>query len=78
MSSNTSSDQVAEIAKCSRLSQTVVIFVAIDVLVERIFVEDLIANRDATAISYPCVFGLTFVFLSLLLLCFIPGFQIRN
>ena len=74
----TSSYQVAEMAKCSRPSQTNVTFVAMDALVERIYVEDLLANRAATAMLYPCVFDLTLCILSLLLPSFIPGFQIRN
>ena len=78
MASVTSSGQVAEMAKCSRASQTDVIFVAMDALVEWIYAEGLLAKSNATAMSYPCVFDLTFVFLSLLFLSFIPGFQIRN
>ena len=58
----TSSGQVAEMAKCSRPSQTDVIFVAKNDLAEKVFVEDFIANRNATAKSYPCVFDLTFCF----------------
>ena len=44
----------------------------------RIYVEDLIVNRNATSMSYPDVFDLTFCFSDLLLLSFIRGFQIRN
>ena len=68
----TSSSPVAETAKCSRPSNTDLMFVAMEVLVERIHVEDLIVNRNATARSYPCVLGLTFCFLSLLFLGFVP------
>ena len=62
MAYGTSSDQVAEMSKFSRPSQTDVIFVAMDALLERIHVEDLIANRNVTAMSYPCVFDLTVCF----------------
>ena len=62
MASITLSDQVAEMAKCSRPSQADVIFVAMDALLERIHVEDLIAIRNVTAMSYPCVFDLTVCF----------------
>ena len=51
----TSLGQVAEMANCSRPSPTDVIFVAMDALVERIYVEDLIAKRNVTAMSYSCV-----------------------
>ena len=54
----TSSGQVAEMAKCSRPSQTDVIFVTKDALVERIYVQDLIAERNVTVILYPCVVDL--------------------
>ena len=33
-----------------------------DVFVQRIYVEDLIANKNVTAMPYPCVFDLTFCF----------------
>ena len=46
---------MAEMANCSQPSPTDVIFVAMDALVERIHVEDLIAKRNATAMSYPSV-----------------------
>ena len=49
----TSSGHVAEITKCSRPSQTDVIFVAMDALVERIYVEGLIAKRNVTACRIP-------------------------
>ena len=49
-------------AKCGPPSQTDVIFVASDALVEGIYVEDLIVKRNETAMSYPCVFDLTFCF----------------
>ena len=62
----TSSGQVAEMVKCSRPSQTDVIFVAMDAFAEKVYVEDLIANKNVTAKSYLCVLDLTFfVFLSL-------------
>ena len=48
--------------KCNRPSQTTVIFAAVDALVEKIYVEDFIANRNVTAMSYPCVFDLTSCF----------------
>ena len=73
-----SSSQVAEMAKCSRPPQTDVIFVARDALIERIYVEDLIAKRNVTTRSYPCVLDLTVVFLSLFASKLILGFQIRN
>ena len=60
--------------KCSRPSQTDVIFVAMDALVERIYVEDPIAKGNVTAMSYSCMFDLTFCFPE----SFAPGFQIRN
>ena len=47
-------------SKCSRSSQADVIFVAMDALVEKINVENVIAKRNATAMSNPCVFDLTF------------------
>ena len=66
-------------AKCSRPSQTDVIFVTKDALFERIYVQDLIAKRNVTALSYPCVFDQTPCFSeSFLLPSFIPGVPIRN
>ena len=68
-----------QMVKCSRSWQTDVIFLAMSDLAEKVHVEDLIANRSATNKSYPFVFDLTVLFvLSLLLLGFIPGFQIRH
>ena len=58
----TPSGQVAEVVNCSRPSQTDVIFVAMDALAEKVYVADFIANRNATAKSYPCVFDLTLCF----------------
>ena len=55
----TSEGQVAVVAKCSRPSQTAFIFVAMEALVERIYVDDLIAKRNVTAMSYPSVFDLS-------------------
>ena len=45
MADVTSSGQVAEMVKCSRPSQTDVIFVAMDAFAEKVYVEDLIAER---------------------------------
>ena len=45
-------------AKCGCRSQRDVIFVAMDALVERIHVEDLIVKRNVTAMSHPCVVDL--------------------
>ena len=45
----TSEGQVAVVAKCSSQSQTDVIFVAMIALVERIYVDNLIAKRNVTA-----------------------------
>ena len=58
----TSEGRVAVMAKCGPPSQTDVIFVASDALVERIYVEDLIVKRNATDMSYPCVFDFFFFF----------------
>ena len=58
----TSEGQVTVVAKCSRQSQTDVIFVTMDDLVERIYVDNLIAKRSVTAKKYPCAFDLTFCF----------------
>ena len=57
-----SEGQVAVMVECSRPWQTDVIFVAMNDLAEKVHVEDLIANRNATAKSYPCVFDLTVLF----------------
>ena len=57
-----SEGQVAVMVKCSRLSQTDAIFVARNDLAEKVYVEDCITNRTATAKSNPCVFDLTFCF----------------
>ena len=73
-----SEGQVAPMVKCSRPSQTDVIFVAMNDHAEKVQVEDLVSNANVTVKSYPCVFDLTLVFLSLLFLGFILGFQIRN
>ena len=54
-----SSGQVAEMAKSSRPSQTDVIFVAMDAVVERIYEDDLIAKRNVTAMLYLCAFDLS-------------------
>ena len=51
-------EQVAVMATCGRQSRTDVIFFATDALAERIYVDDLIAKRNVTALSYPCVFDL--------------------
>ena len=48
--------------KCSRPSQTTLIFAAVDALVENISLEDFIADRNVTVMSYPCVFDLTSCF----------------
>ena len=45
----TSEGQVGAVAKCSRQSQTDVIFVAMIAIVERIYVDDLIVKRNVTA-----------------------------
>ena len=45
----TSSEQMAEMAKCCPQSQTDVIFVAMDALVVKIYEEDLTAKRNVTA-----------------------------
>ena len=37
-------------------------FVAMNVLAEKVYVEDLIANKNVTVKSYPCVFDLTICF----------------
>ena len=58
----TSSVQVVDMVKCSRPSQTDVIFVAMDALAEKVYVEDFTANRIVTARSYPRVFDSTFLF----------------
>ena len=50
-----SKGQVAVMVKCSRPSRTDVIFVAMNDLAEKVYVELLIANRDVTVKSYPCV-----------------------
>ena len=63
---------------CSRPPQADDTFVAMDALAEKDYVEDFTANRIVTAKSFSCVFDPTFVFLSLLLLGLIPGFQNRN
>ena len=62
MADVTSSGQAAEMEKCSRPSKTDVIFVSMDALAEKVYVEDLIAYRNATAKSYPCVFDPTLLF----------------
>ena len=51
-----SEGQVAVVAKCSRQSQTEVIFVAMDALVERIYVEDLIAKKMRLPCRIPACF----------------------
>ena len=56
-----SSSQVVEMVKCSRPSQTDIISVAMDDLVEKVCAEDFIANGNATAKSYPCVLDLIFL-----------------
>ena len=55
-------ERMAGMAKFCPHSQTDIIFVAMNALVERINVEDLIAKRNVTAMSYPCVLDLTFCF----------------
>ena len=52
------SGHVADIAKSSRSSPTDVIFVAINALIERIYVEDIIAKRNVTVKTYSCVIHL--------------------
>ena len=51
-----------QMVKCSRPWQIGVIFLAMHDLAEKVHVKDLIANRNATAKSYPCAFDLTVVF----------------
>ena len=57
-----SEGQVEVLVNCSRPRQTDVIFVAMNDLAEKVYVEHLIAGRKATVKSYPCVFHLTFFF----------------
>ena len=54
--------QVTVMVKCGRPSQTDVMFVAMNDLAEKVYVEDLIANKIASANLYPCVFDLTLFF----------------
>ena len=56
------SGQVAGMTKCYSLSQTDVIFVATDARILKIYEDSLIAARNVTAKTYPCVFDLTFCF----------------
>ena len=58
----TSSGQVAEMARCSRPSQTDVTFVVMKAFAEKVYVEDFIANRSLTAKSKTCWLDLTFLF----------------
>ena len=57
-----SEGQASAMVKCCRPWQTDVIFVAMNDLDERVCVDDLFLNRNATAKSYPCAFDLTFLF----------------
>ena len=58
MSQDTSEGQVAEMAKRCTPSKTDVIFVVMDALV-RIYVDDLNAGRDVTALWCSCAFDLS-------------------
>ena len=51
--------QVAVMVKCSRPSRTDVIFVAMNDLAEKVYVEVLITSNDVTVKSYPGVVDLT-------------------